>query len=414
MSYLSRVKFTGNGVTTTYNFTFGYINKNHVTVTVDGVNTSFTWLGDFQISISPAPANGKVIWIRRDTPRDTRVVDFSNGSTLGETDLDNSALQFLYIGQEAYDDFTDALALNTTTDVFDADGKRITNLGTPTASTDAVTKAYADTIITTATDWATKTGAVVPSTSEYSSKEYAIGTFVPAGSSKEWATQTGGTVDGSEYSSKEYATGSTVPAGSAKRWATHTGTTVDGSLYSAKKYAQDALDSATAAAASEATATTKANAASTSASQAASSEANALTYRNEAALTVGADFTPYTATGDGSRTSFGPLGFYPSNVNCVEVYVGSTRQTSGYSISTNNVVFSAAPANGAAVWIGNKERAGIDLRGPNADFADIYNAVMDLGGITANGHFIDEGVQADRRINLADGPGNTYDLGSIA
>jgi hypothetical protein len=90
---------------------------------------------------------------------------------------------------------------------------------------------------TTATNYATTTGAVVPTTAEYSAKEYAIGTFVPAGSAKEWATTTGALVDASEYSAKEYSMGTTTPVGSAKSWATKTSTVVITGEWSAKEHA---------------------------------------------------------------------------------------------------------------------------------------------------------------------------------
>lgn len=101
---------------------------------------------------------------------------------------------------------------------------------------------------TLAQQWATVTGAQVAAT-DYSAKEYAVGTTVPAGSAKSWASLTGGTVAGGEYGAKEYAVGTAVPAGSAKSWATSTGV-VTGSLKGALGYAQDASGSASAAATS--------------------------------------------------------------------------------------------------------------------------------------------------------------------
>jgi hypothetical protein len=81
-----------------------------------------------------------------------------------------------------------------------------------TAETNAAASA------TLASQWASLVDALVAAT-DYSAKEWAIGTTVATGSAKDWATITGGTVDGSEYSAKEYAIGTTVPAGSAKDWA---------------------------------------------------------------------------------------------------------------------------------------------------------------------------------------------------
>ncbi len=74
-----------------------------------------------------------------------------------------------------------------------------------------------------ADEWASKTGVLING-DDYSSKEYAVGTFVE--------------------SSKRHASG-TVATGSAKDWATKTiGEVVTGQGYGAKKYALDALQSA--------------------------------------------------------------------------------------------------------------------------------------------------------------------------
>jgi len=93
---------------------------------------------------------------------------------------------------------------------------------------------------TLASQWAVQLTTVVSGV-DYSSKEYAIGTSVPAGSSKDWATQTAATVNGSEYSAKEYAIGTTVAAGSSKDWSvTAEDVLVNGSQYSAFHWAQKA------------------------------------------------------------------------------------------------------------------------------------------------------------------------------
>lgn len=88
--------------------------------------------------------------------------------------------------------------------------------------------------VTSSQNWATLTGALVLAT-DYSSKEYAIGTT--ATSSKSWATLLAATVDGSNYSSKEYAVGVTYSGGSSKSWATLTGAYVTGTSQSAQEWA---------------------------------------------------------------------------------------------------------------------------------------------------------------------------------
>lgn len=90
-----------------------------------------------------------------------------------------------------------------------------------------------------AENFAERVGSAVPGfAGEYSAREWAGGSFVPAGSSLRWATLTGGAVAGGEFSSKEYAVGTFLAPGSARSWATLTGTVVSGGEYSAKEYAQ--------------------------------------------------------------------------------------------------------------------------------------------------------------------------------
>ena len=113
-----------------------------------------------------------------------------------------------------------------------------------------------------AKDYATKTDGQVQengaNSGNYSSKAWATGgTGVTdtsgAGAAKEWAVdQSADGVDGTEYSAKEYAIGSTAgnTNGSAKQWALGGGssyssnTTVDGSNYSARYWAEQAAASA--------------------------------------------------------------------------------------------------------------------------------------------------------------------------
>ncbi len=71
----------------------------------------------------------------------------------------------------------------------------------------------ASTSETNASDWASKTGALVLAT-DYSAKEYAIGVFVPDGSSKQWADEVENTeVTTGKYSALHWAAKAAASAG---------------------------------------------------------------------------------------------------------------------------------------------------------------------------------------------------------
>lgn len=130
-----------DGYVSTANFTV-YVNGSVVSTALYSVNT-----GTSNVVFTSGRTAGDTVLIRRFTPalRSAREVDFENGSILTASDLDNSALQLLYLVQEGLDEARDfTLRLNSALTAWDAVSKRITNLGTPSADTDAATKAYVD------------------------------------------------------------------------------------------------------------------------------------------------------------------------------------------------------------------------------------------------------------------------------
>jgi hypothetical protein len=138
----SYAKYTSAG-DSLYVVPFPYIKKEHVTASVNGANVSFTWNSANVINISPTPQVGDVVYIERNTPNDTRVVDFVDGSTLGEADLDAATIQLIYIAQEAKDkaELSPRIIWNNTIDL---GGRRAVNAGTAIVSTDLTTKQYVD------------------------------------------------------------------------------------------------------------------------------------------------------------------------------------------------------------------------------------------------------------------------------
>ena len=144
MAY-SYIAYTGNGATTQFALPFSYIRKEHVKVYVNYVDTAYTWLNDSTVQLASAPANGLRVEVRRVTPLNAPLVDYADGSTLVAADLDTANLQQLYLQQELDDDLQQTVSIDPATGLPSAGGQRITNVGTPTQSTDAATKGYVDT-----------------------------------------------------------------------------------------------------------------------------------------------------------------------------------------------------------------------------------------------------------------------------
>lgn len=136
----SYVQYLGNGVTTQYSVPFAFLSQSHVTLLIDGVDTAFSWASSGTINIIPAPASGAVITIRRETPLDDPLTDFTNGQVILEEGLDQLALVDLYRAQEIFD----RALMQNGVGVFDAANRRITGVGSPVEPSDAVSKTWAE------------------------------------------------------------------------------------------------------------------------------------------------------------------------------------------------------------------------------------------------------------------------------
>lgn len=141
MSFLAQVTYTGNGSTTQYSITFPFLDSSHVKAFINGVETTAFTISSSTLTFNSAPANSAVVRIERQTPISSRIVDFTDGSVLTESDLDKSADQNFFVAQEITDVSQSTMKI-ATDDKFDAQSKVIKNVANPTNNQDAVTKYY--------------------------------------------------------------------------------------------------------------------------------------------------------------------------------------------------------------------------------------------------------------------------------
>ena len=141
--------YEGDGTTTDFTVPFDYLKKSFVTVRLGAGNTltggdygdigsDYYFLDKTTIRLKVAPASGESLTIRRYTSATERVVTFKDASILKATDLDTSQVQTFHIAEEGRDILEDSLSVNREGN-WDAKGKRIINVGTPEADSDAMT-----------------------------------------------------------------------------------------------------------------------------------------------------------------------------------------------------------------------------------------------------------------------------------
>lgn len=95
-----------SGSTDTVAVTFAYLDKSHVHVKLNAVqmdDADFTWDTDSQIRLPSAPQIGTAIRVYRNTPKDEPAVVWETPSIFDGDRMNRSAIQLLYIAQEAYD-----------------------------------------------------------------------------------------------------------------------------------------------------------------------------------------------------------------------------------------------------------------------------------------------------------------------
>lgn len=145
--YNTYVNYIGDGVTTDYPITFTPLDAKDVKVTVNGVLVTFTLVSPGVVRISPAPASGAGVRVFRATDISSARVVYSNGSSQNASQLNMANRQLLYALQEAVDSASTAAIVDPLTGHFNFHNLRATNVAPPVEATDAVTKAYFDSIV---------------------------------------------------------------------------------------------------------------------------------------------------------------------------------------------------------------------------------------------------------------------------
>ena len=134
----------------TYSFTFPYIEREDVTVSLDGTTlatTAYSFANDTTIQLDSTTAGtittSTKVRIFRDTSLDGLNAEFFSGSAIRATDLNDNFNQTLFVTQEVSDRFVDVNNAAFSNDISMA-GNKITNLGPGVAGTDAVNKDQLD------------------------------------------------------------------------------------------------------------------------------------------------------------------------------------------------------------------------------------------------------------------------------
>ncbi|QHB42732.1 tail fibers protein [Vibrio phage VP-HS15] len=112
-SNLSFVRHVGDGSRTQFPLTvagenMGYFRTEDIHTYVDGVEVANVIQPESPhlVIITPAPAGGSDVLIRREMPVDSPYADFARGNNFGHRQVNNSFLQQLYLTQELIDGFT--------------------------------------------------------------------------------------------------------------------------------------------------------------------------------------------------------------------------------------------------------------------------------------------------------------------
>jgi len=151
---ITYVDYTATAGQTDFDFTFPYLEDEHVTVWIDGTQQLFS---DYQvivesnnttkIRLNVGASLNEIVRVRRKSQPDQNLVDFINGSVLTESELDRAYLHNRYLNEEIGELNDASLQIwvdSLGQEYWNARNLQIKNVADPTDPKDAVNKLYLD------------------------------------------------------------------------------------------------------------------------------------------------------------------------------------------------------------------------------------------------------------------------------
>ena len=262
-------KYTGDGSTVLYSFTFPYLEVTDIKVSLDGVDTTaYTLANATQIRFNTAPANGAAIRLYRQTDDENLAATFFPGSAIRAKDLNDNFTQNLYVTQESSRDAAQGIA---TADAATATANTALNNSSAAVSTANAASASAAAAVSTANTASSNASA-------------AVSTANTASSNASAAVTTANSAATDAATAISTANGAVTTANSAAADAA----TAISTANTASSNASSAVSTANTASTNASNAVTTANTASTAASNAVTTANSAVTTANAAVVTANA------------------------------------------------------------------------------------------------------------------------------
>jgi hypothetical protein len=267
-------KYTGNGSTVLYSFTFPYLEVADIKVSLDGtLTTAYTLANATTVQFNTAPANGVAIRLFRQTNDDALNAQFFPGSAIRSTDLNNNFTQNLYVTQESNRDATQGI---TTADAATATANTALSNSSAAVSTANTASSNASAAVSTANTASSNASAAVSTANTASSNA------TTAVSTANAATATANSAASDAATAISTANSALSTANTASTTATNAVNTAN----SASSAASSAVSTANTASSNASAAVSTANTASSNATSAVNTANSALSTANAAASAV--------------------------------------------------------------------------------------------------------------------------------